>query len=58
VNTPSTAFSFCHDSPFEDGKRANQPCICLNGMLSDATYNAGFTLSNCFVLPAPVRQRR
>jgi hypothetical protein len=50
VNALSTVFSFCHNSSFGSSKGANQPCICLNGMLSDATDNGGLVLSVRFVL--------
>jgi hypothetical protein len=57
VNTSSTVFSFCHNGSFGSSTGANQLCICLNGMLSDTTYNGGLTLSTRFVLPAQVRRR-
>jgi len=33
VGTILAVFSLCSDSPFGGGKRANRPCVCLNGML-------------------------
>lgn len=33
-------------------------CTRPRGVLSDATYNGGFTLSTHFVLPDPLQRRR
>jgi hypothetical protein len=58
VMKPVPIGKLCQKSPFGGDKRPNRPCVCLDGMLSDAACNGGLTLSTRFVLPTLVRRRR